>query len=325
MTLKVLVTGGGGYIGSHMIKMLACNGHQVVTYDDLSTGFRDAISAGEFIYGSLLNLSQLKEVFTNNKFDAVIHFAGSIAVGESVLNPEKYYQNNVVGSLNLINTMKAHKVDKLVFSSTAAIFGNPEYVPIDELHPKNPINPYGVTKLFIEQVLADYDRAYNFRSVSLRYFNAAGADPDGSLGERHEPETHLIPLALRATNSGQLKVFGIDYPTHDGTCVRDYIHVLDLCRAHMLSLDYLISFGKSSVYNLGNGKGYSVNEIIKAIERVTSKKVMVQYCDRRDGDPPTLIADSKNIYLDLGWVPEFKKIDEIIEHAWNWERKSFEV
>jgi UDP-glucose 4-epimerase len=278
--------------------------------------------SGDFILGSLLDSDLLNTVFQKNKFDIVIHFAGSIAVGESVTNPSKYYSNNLIASINLLEAMNTANVKKLVFSSTAAIFGDPQYVPIDENHPKSPINPYGQTKLMFEQVLKNYDEAYGFKSVSLRYFNASGADSLGELGERHDPETHLIPLALRATSfeSLGLTIFGNDYDTQDGTCVRDYIHVLDLCEAHLLAIDHLICNGDTRQYNLGNGIGYSVLEIIQAVEKVTGKKVKIHYGDRRVGDPAVLVADPTNIQRGWNWQPKYT-LDEIVDHAWRWECK----
>jgi UDP-glucose 4-epimerase len=322
--MKVLVTGGAGYIGSHMVRMLDELGHAVVTFDDLSAGFRDAVLGGEFVEGGLQDRAALTALFDLHQFEAVVHFAGSIAVGESVRNPAKYYQNNLSGTLNLLDAMRAHGVNKLVFSSTAAVFGMPQYVPIDEDHPQAPINPYGMTKWVTERILRDYDAAYGMRSVALRYFNAAGAAPDGSLGERHEPETHLIPLALRAAMGGlgALMVYGTDYDTPDGTCIRDYIHVVDLCDAHMLALNHLIADrGESRAYNLGGGKGYSVKEVVDAVERVSGKGVPVQHGPRRAGDPPRLVADSSRIQQDWGWSPRFGSLEQMIAHAWEWEIK----
>lgn len=321
--MKILVTGGAGYIGSHMVLMLAKLGHAVVTFDDLSAGFRDAVLGGEFVQGSLHDMAALGVLFNSHKFDAVVHFAGSIAVGESVSNPAKYYQNNLAGSLNLFDAMRAHGVNNLVFSSTAAIFGMPQYVPIDEAHPQSPINPYGVTKWVTEHILRDYDAAYGLRSVALRYFNAAGAAPDASLGERHNPETHLIPLALRVAKGElpKLTVFGTDYDTPDGTCIRDYIHIVDLCDAHVLALQHLSSGGESRAYNLGNGHGYSVKEVIQVAERVSGKIVPIQYGSRRAGDPSRLVADAGKIHKDWGWTPRFSQIENIVEHAWQWETR----
>jgi UDP-glucose 4-epimerase len=319
--MEVLVTGGAGFIGSHMVKMLATRGYSVVTLDDLSAGFRDAVLAGEFVHGSLYDIAGLDALFSAHTFDAVIHFAGSIVVGESVRDPSKYYRNNLVATLNLLDAMRKHGVGKLIFSSTAAIFGMPQYVPIDEGHPKTPINPYGMSKWMIENVLLDYERAYGFHSVALRYFNAAGAAPDGELGERHNPETHLIPLALRAANGTlpALTVFGSDYDTPDGTCIRDYIHIVDICEAHLLALDHLARGGGSRAYNLGNGEGYSVRQVIEIVERVSGNKVPVHYGDRREGDPPRLVADSSSIRQDWGWIPRYSELEMIVAHAWRWE------
>lgn len=319
--MRILVTGGAGYIGSHMVRLLAEDGHAVVTVDDLSAGFCDAVLGGEFVKASLLDRAALADLFGSHRFDVVMHFAGSIAVGESVCDPAKYYQNNLVSTLNLLDAMRTHRVDKLIFSSTAAIFGVPQYVPIDEKHPQAPINPYGMTKWVTEQILRDYDLAYKIRSVSLRYFNAAGAWPDGSLGERHHPETHLIPLALRAATGDlpELTVFGTDYDTPDGTCIRDYIHVMDLCDAHRLALQHLNADCQSRAYNLGNGQGYSVKDVIQIVERVSGKTVPIQYGPRRAGDPPHLVADAGKICTDWGWSPRFAALEQIVGHAWQWE------
>ena len=320
---KILVVGGAGYIGSHMVHMLETSGYKTVTFDDLSTGFRDAVLVGEFIHGSLHDKSALKAMFKAHRFDAVFHFAGSIAVGESVIDPEKYYLNNISGSLNLFEAMRDHGVLRLVFSSTASIFGMPQYVPINESHPQSPINPYGMTKWMTERILQDYDAAYGFRSVALRYFNAAGASLDASLGERHNPETHLIPLALRVAKGELpiLTIFGSDYDTPDGTCIRDYVHVLDLCSAHILALQHLMLGGSSRSYNLGNGYGHSVKEVVQAVEFVSGKKLPVQYGVRRQGDPDRLIADSSKIQNDWKWNPSFSDLNLIVAHAWQWECK----
>lgn len=319
--MKILVTGGAGYIGSHMVRRLSEQGCSVVTIDDLSTGFRDAVVSGEFVHGSLHDAALLNDLFRGHAFDAVMHFAGSIVVSESVRDPAKYYRNNVAGTLNLLDAMRDHGVNRLVFSSTAAIFGVPRYVPINEDHPQEPINPYGISKWIIERALRDYEVAYGLRSVALRYFNAAGAAPDAALGERHDPETHLIPLALRAAKGvlPDLRVFGTDYDTPDGTCIRDYIHVMDLCDAHMLALRHLTGSGESRAYNLGNGQGYSVKEVIQTAERVTGKKIPVKYGPRRAGDPPRLVADASKIRRELGWAPQYDSLEQIIEHAWRWE------
>lgn len=319
--MKVMVTGGAGYIGSHMVRMLEALGHSAVIFDDLSAGFRDAVLSGVFVRGSLHDQAALDAVFCTNHFDAVMHFAGSIVVSESVKDPAKYYRNNIIGTLNLLDAMRDHGVMRLVFSSSAAIFGLPHYVPIDEGHPQAPVNPYGMTKWIAEQVLHDYEVAYGLRSVALRYFNAAGAVPDGALGERHEPETHLIPLALRAAKGDlpELTVYGNDYDTPDGSCIRDYVHILDLCDAHMLALLHLTGSGESRAYNLGNGRGYSVKEVIRAVERVTGRSIPVKYGQRRAGDPSRLVADASRIRKELGWTPQYAELDTIIAHAWRWE------
>jgi UDP-glucose 4-epimerase len=301
--------------------MLNALGHEVVTFDDLSAGFRDAVSSGKFVQGSLHDKLALSALFSTHRFDAVVHFAGMIVVGESVRDPAKYYQNNLVGTLNLLDAMRTYGVNNVVFSSTAAIYGVPQYVPIDEQHPQAPINPYGMTKWMTERILRDYEAAYGLRSVVLRYFNAAGADPDGGLGERHDPETHLIPRALRAANGEGpvLTIFGADYDTPDGTCIRDYIHIVDLCDAHVLALQHLVSGGESRAYNLGNGQGYSVKEVVQVAERVCGKSVPIEYGPRRAGDPPRLVADASRIRRDWGWSPRFASLEQIVEHAWQWE------
>lgn len=321
---NILVVGGAGYIGSHMVWQLGQLGKDVVVVDNLSSGHEDAILNGKFLQGDLSDPSFLDSVFREHEIEAVIHFASSIQVGESMTDPAKYYQNNLVNGLNLLNAMVAHGVKKLIFSSTAAIFGNPNHKLIDENHSKNPINTYGQTKLMFEKVLADYDRAYGVKYVCLRYFNAAGAHPDGLLGERHEPETHLIPVTLEAV-SGQrpfITIFGQDYDTPDGTCIRDYIHVSDLAEAHWLSLRHLEEGGESEHFNLGNGNGYSVSEVIATAERVTNSRIPTKYGTRRTGDPDILVADSKKIRNTLGWVPRFPELSDIIKHAWLWHSRS---
>ena len=316
--MPVLVVGGAGYIGSHMIRLLVERGEQVVCFDDLSNGHADAVLGAELVVGSLLDRQALEGLFARYRFDSVLHFASFIAVGESIVEPAKYYQNNVCGTLNLLDAMRQSGVKQLIFSSTAAIFGTPDYVPIDEAHPQRPINPYGMSKWMVEQILGDYAKAYGLNSVCLRYFNAAGAAPDGLLGERHEPETHLIPLILRAAKRREhsLTVFGTDYPTPDGTCIRDYIHIYDLCQAHLLALDYLRSGGSSRTYNLGNGQGYSVKEVIEAVIAVTGIEPAIQYGPRRAGDPDRLIADSRQIRADWGWTPQYADLKTIVQHAW---------
>ncbi|MDF2691112.1 MAG: UDP-glucose 4-epimerase [Gammaproteobacteria bacterium] len=300
--MALLIVGGAGYIGSHMSLSLLEAGHEVIVLDDLSTGFEDAVQATHFVQSSLADRELLDKLFQQNKIDAVMHFASFIQVGESVNDPAKYYRNNFTHTQNLLDAMIKHGVLKFIFSSTAAIFGEPLYVPIDVKHPKNPINPYGRSKWMVEQLLEDYDTAYGLKSISLRYFNVAGADPKGRLGERHEPETHLIPLVLRAASGRApfIKVFGRDYDTPDGTCIRDYIHVSDLCLAHNLALEYLDSNGKSAQFNLGNGSGFSVQEVIDTAKRVTGKDIKVLDEPRRPGDPARLVADSKLAMRQLG-------------------------
>ena len=322
--MKILVVGGAGYIGSHMLKWLLSANHDVTIFDNLSKGYRDAVVGGEFIEGDLADCTKLDKLFKSVAFDAVMHFASFIEVAESVREPARYYQNNFTNTQNLLDAMVTHGVNNFIFSSTAAIFGEPQYTPIDEVHPKLPINPYGKSKLMVEQMLADYDKAYGLKSVSLRYFNAAGADPYGELGERHNPESHLIPLILQAA-SGRRKMialFGNDYDTPDGSCVRDYIHVQDLCDAHMLALDKVMNTGKSDQFNLGNGLGYSVQQVIDCAGEITGRDIPVQIEARRPGDPAILVADAARASQELGWAPS-SDLETIIESAWNWEQSFF--
>ena len=323
MSLNVLVVGGAGYIGSHMVKNLCGRGVNVTTFDNLSSGHRDAVLGGEFIQGDLADRAALEQVFAAHRFDAVMHFASFIEVGESVRLPAKYYRNNVSNTLNLLECMQAAGVEQFIFSSTAAIFGTPQRVPIDETHPTNPINPYGRSKLMVEQMLADLARAHGLRSVCLRYFNAAGADPDGQLGERHNPETHLIPLVLQAASGRRpfMSVFGTDYDTPDGTCIRDYVHVADLCEAHWLALQSLAQGEGSQAYNLGNGDGFSVFEVIDTVRKVTGREFTVKHETRRAGDPSRLVADSSAARQKLGWVPKYPSLQTIVEHAWAFEQR----
>lgn len=321
--MKVLVCGGAGYIGSHMVKMLHQQGHQVVTFDNLSTGHRRAVKWGDFVQGDLLNPTDLFKLFQNHAFDAVMHFAARSLVGESVQNPALYYRNNVTGTYNLLEAMRNKGVNRFIFSSTAAIFGNPVSDKIDEEHPKNPINPYGRTKLMVEQMLQDYASAYGLGAVCLRYFNAAGADPDGELGEEHDPETHLIPNILKAA-LGQgpgLKIFGDDYPTPDGTCIRDYIHINDLCDAHLKALQYLEQNPGFHAFNLGNGNGFSVKQVLSAAERVAGKSIEHEIAERRVGDPAVLVAESERAVEILQWQPKHQEINSIIQSAWNFHSK----
>lgn len=308
-----------------MVKMLGQRGCDVTTLDDLSSGHRDAVLWGDFVQGDMGDRTVLDAVLSRG-FDAVMHFASFIQVGESVQHPAKYYQNNVVNTLTLLDAMRAHGVERFIFSSTAATFGEPQYCPIDERHPQQPINPYGRTKLMVEQALADFDKAYGLRSVCLRYFNAAGADPEGKLGEQHEPETHLIPLVLQAASGRRphIGVFGRDYDTPDGTCIRDYIHIEDLCSAHWLALQSLMGGAGSQSYNLGNGQGFSVQEVIDTAERVTGRRIAVLNGPRRAGDPARLVADASQVRQQLGWQPRHVDLATIVEHAWRWETRQAE-
>ncbi|HWA11720.1 MAG TPA: UDP-glucose 4-epimerase GalE [Burkholderiales bacterium] len=320
--MRVLVVGGAGYIGSHMVKMLGDAGHEVATYDNLSSGWREAVLRGPLIEADLGDVARLREVMASG-FDAVMHFASSIRVDESVRLPGKYYRNNVANALNLLEAMVAAGIGSFIFSSTAAVFGEPQAERIDESHPRQPINPYGRSKAMVEDMLGDFDRAHGLRSVSLRYFNAAGADPSGLLGERHEPETHLIPLVLQAASGRRthIDVFGRDYPTPDGTCVRDYVHVEDLCRAHLLALEYLASGAASTAFNLGNGDGFSVQEVIDMAGRVSGRHIASRDRPRRAGDPVRLVADATRARSVLGWRPRYAGLEDIIAHAWRWESR----
>ncbi|MCK7546983.1 UDP-glucose 4-epimerase GalE [Marinobacter koreensis] len=325
--MDLLVVGGAGYIGSQMTKQLVRGGHSVVVLDNLSTGFRSLTKYGDLVIGDLNDIELLDTLFSKKKFDGVLHFAANSQVGESVRSPAKYYSNNVAGTLNLLDAMIKHNVANLVFSSTAATFGNPEYTPIDEAHPQVPINPYGRSKLMVEEILRDYCAAYGLRSVCLRYFNACGADPEGELGECHDPETHLIPLILQAASGRRdsIMVFGRDYPTEDGTCVRDYVHIEDLCSAHSLALKKLIDgeFDGFSAFNLGNGAGFSVDEVIRVASNVVAedgKRIIVREGERRPGDPAVLVADATQARLQFGWKPAYADLETIIRHAWCWEK-----
>ncbi|MGP9665142.1 UDP-glucose 4-epimerase GalE [Halomonas sp. AOP22-C1-8] len=326
--MNILIIGGAGYIGSHMLKQLSKAGNQVVVLDNLSTGFRELACYGQLVVGDLADTPLLERLFCEHQFDAVMHFAACSLVGESVNDPGKYYRNNVSNTLNLLDVMVRHHVRHFIFSSTAATFGEPEYTPIDEAHPQAPINPYGASKLMVERALQDYATAYGLNSVSLRYFNACGADPEGEIGECHDPETHLIPLILQAASGRResITVFGRDYPTEDGTCIRDYIHIEDLCSAHALALQALVSGEKSGAlgFNLGNGLGYSVQAVIDAVKEVVLQDgchLIIEEGQRRVGDPAKLVADASRAKQELGWLPEYADLTTIIQHAWAWEKK----
>ena len=325
---KILVTGGAGYIGSHCALALLEQDFDIVIFDNLSTGHIKTVETlktfgnVEFIKGDLTNHNEINSLFDNYNFDAVIHFAAYSQVGESVKDPQKYYKNNVCGTINLLSAMLAHNVKKIVFSSTASTYGEPIYIPIDEKHPQNPINPYGKTKLIIEKIMDDYDIAYGLKSVRLRYFNVAGADSECRVGEWHEPETHLIPNILKSSfgNGKQFKMFGTDYDTKDGTCVRDYINIEDLVEAHILALRYLNNGGKTNFFNLGTKEGNTVKEVFAICEKITQKAINVEVCERRDGDPASLIADNTKAKEILGWEPQ-KNLEYSIKKAYNWEAK----
>ncbi len=313
----VLVTGGAGYIGSHTVRRLVGAGYSVLVVDDLSSGRGEAVRNASFEKGYIGDAARLEEVFGRYKVSAVMHFAGNIVVSESSTDPLKYYGNNVSGTITLLSAMQKFGVDKMIFSSSAAVYGSPDKTPIEESTAVKPVNPYGRTKAMIETILADCDSAHGLKYVSLRYFNAAGADPSGELGEHHNPETHLIPLILKAVFENRpVSVFGNDYPTPDGTCVRDYVHVNDIADAHILALKYLADGGESNVFNLGGGTGYSVKEVIKAAEKVVGKKIEVKFEDWRPGDPPVLVASYAKAKRMLGWEPKYRNIEEIIQTAY---------
>lgn len=320
--MHLLVCGGAGYVGSHVAKVLDDRGHRVTVLDNLSTGHEQAVRWGQLIRADLLDPHSLEAAFQGQHYDAVLHFCARSLVGESMSAPYDYYENNVVGTLNLLRVMRRHAVGRIVFSSTAAVFGNPVSALIDEDHPKAPINPYGASKLMVERILADAAQAYGLRSVCLRYFNAAGASAADGIGESHEPETHLIPNLLRAliNPAAPLKVFGQDYPTPDGTCVRDYVHVLDLADAHVRALDYMTDTPGAHAFNLGNGTGFSVMQVIRAAERVTGLPVPFEQAPHRAGDPPVLVAASKRARDILGWSPVYTDIEDILRTAWDWHR-----
>lgn len=318
----ILVAGGAGYIGSHCTLDLQRAGYDCVVLDNLSEGHREAVQTEHFCLADLADIEQIREVFRKYPIEAVIHFAAHCYVGESVTNPQKYYYNNVVNTLNLLQVMLEFDVKKIVFSSTCATYGNPVYTPIDEKHPQAPINPYGMTKLMIEKIFQDYDRAYGLKYTALRYFNASGADNEANIGESHDPETHIIPLVLEVAAGKRdcIKVFGDDYETPDGTCIRDYIHVNDLSSAHRLAVRKLLDGGDSNFYNLGIGKGFSVKEIIDFSREITGKPIKQEIVARREGDPPILFANNTKAKTELGWEPKYTCIEDIIFTAWNWEQ-----
>lgn len=319
----ILVVGGAGYIGSHFVKELV-KAHEVVVLDNLSTGHQWAVDAkATFVQGDLGDSSTVQQIFDTYDIEAVLHFAAFSLVGESVLNPMKYYENNVVATLNLLKVMKDNNIDKFIFSSTAATYGMPTVDLIDEETPTNPINPYGRSKLMVEQMLADFAKSYQMNYVVLRYFNAAGAYETAEIGENHSPETHLIPIILQHLlgQRESISVFGTDYDTPDGTCIRDYIHVTDLANAHLLALEGLLKGTiETATFNLGNGNGFSVKEVIETCEHITGKKAVVQYVERRAGDPAKLVANANKIYAELGWKAQFD-IRDIVKSAWAWHKK----
>lgn len=321
---NIVVTGGAGYIGSHTCKALAAAGHTPIAFDDLSNGHRDAVRWGPFVEGDIADRAALSEVFTEHAPAAVIHFAGLIEVGHSVRDPAAFWRTNVTGTWTLLEAMRAGGVDRIVFSSTAAVYGQPATVPIAEDAPTLPVNPYGDTKLAAERMLASHAGAYGLGFAALRYFNAAGADPEGELGERHDPETHLIPLVLQAASGARerIDVFGTDYPTPDGTAVRDYVHVSDLAAAHVLAVEHLIAGGANLFANLGTGKGYSVREIVETCRRVTGAAIPHRDAARRAGDPPSLVAAIGRAGAVLGWEPRSSDLEAIVRTAWDWHRKT---
>jgi UDP-glucose 4-epimerase len=324
--MHILICGGAGYIGSHMVQLLLDRGHNVTILDNLSTGHRDALFGGHFEFGDLGDSQVLDRVLGSTDFDAVMHFAAFIRVEESVAQPGKYFRNNFCNTLNLLDAMVRHGVRRFIFSSTAAVYGEPQYVPVDEKHPREPINPYGLSKRMVEDALMYYAKAYGLLSVPLRYFNAAGADPGGRLGPRHNPLTHLIPLVLRAAAgvNPNVKVFGRDYPTPDGTAVRDYIHVVDLCEAHLAAIEYLMQGGETRAFNLGVGRGFSVQEVIDSAKRVTGRDFEVITEGRRPGDPAQLIANPSLANRVFGWKARYVDLDTIVAHNWAWQLKTLD-
>jgi UDP-glucose 4-epimerase len=326
MKPTILVTGGAGYIGSHAVRALQEAGYGVIILDNLVTGhreFAENVLHAKLIVGDISDRALLDELFSTHEIAAVMHFAAYAYVGESVTEPAKYYRNNVAGTLTLLEAMLAASVKNIVFSSTCATYGVPQSVPVTEDQPQNPINPYGNSKLMVEKMLADFDGAYGLKSICFRYFNAAGADPTGLLGEDHTPETHLLPNVLLTAMGKResVSVFGTDYPTPDGTCIRDFIHVADLAQAHVLGVEQLLKVGESDVFNLGNGNGFSVREVLEAAKAVTGKPINVTECERRPGDPPVLVGSGEKAKRVLGWHPQYSKLEDILLHAWNWHQQ----
>jgi len=319
----ILIAGGAGYIGSHANKLLTERGYETVVLDNLVYGHRESVRWGQFAEADLSDIDQIRAVFRKYPIEAVMHFSAYAYVGESVTDPEKYYYNNVANTLNLLKVMREFKVGYFVFSSTCATYGVPQQTLLTESHPQVPINPYGETKLMVERILRDYSVAYGLNYVALRYFNAAGADVDAEIGEWHQPETHLIPLVLDAALGRReaIDIYGTDYPTPDGTCVRDYIHVTDLSDAHILALEYLKKGGASTAFNLGNGTGFSVRQVIETVEQVTAKKIAVREVPRRPGDPPVLVGSNALARETLGWEPRLHELPVIIETAWKWHQR----
>ena len=321
---KILITGGAGYVGSHTVKELLKLGYSTVVLDNLIHGHRELVQGGELVEGDLQDSALLQDIFSRHSIEAVIHFAAFAYVGESVTDPGKYYRNNVCGTLSLVEAMLKAGISKMIFSSTCATYGHPQEIPITEKHLQNPINPYGNSKLMVEQILRDFGNSHGLRSVIFRYFNAAGADPETQIGEWHDPETHLIPLVLdvAAEKKEAVQIFGTDYDTFDGTCVRDYIHVTDLANAHILGLKHLETEQDSEIFNLGNGQGYSVRQVIECAEKITGKKIEAQRAPRRSGDPAVLVGSSEKAQKILGWKTRFPRLEDIIGTAWKWHQKA---
>lgn len=321
--MKILVIGGAGYIGSHVLKLLKTTNYKIEVLDNLSAGLKENVQGLKLHLCDLSNVEKVYRILDHNKFDSIMHFAGSINVSESYNNPKKYYDNNVVNTINLLNCMVDLKIKNFIFSSSAAVYGdNSKNKPIKEDFPIRPVNPYGNTKAIVERILEDYDKSYDLKYVTLRYFNACGAHLDGTIGEKHEPETHIIPIILQVASGrrDKIEIYGKDYETKDGTCIRDYIHVMDLAEAHLKALEKLVLTRKSKVFNVGNSRGYSISEIIKTIEEITKKNIKLEFKPRRSGDPATLIANNEKIKLNLNWKPNYSDLNTIIKTAWQWEK-----